>query len=263
MKIGLAQMPVELTAGDSAKSLANSFEWLVACGESLSAHLDLLILPEAFAMSFRPERVHDLAWEEVRRAIRCLCHGPQAFTRSVIGGAFGEWHGQAQNLAFLAYDDLEPSAIPYAKRRLFPFGTEASLLNAGDSRVMWSLTDQSGEEWAISPKICYDLRFPELFTDDHRDGIDLHAVIAQWPAVRQHHWESLLIARAIENQSFVVGVNVVGENEIGCYSGGSMVVNHQGEVIVHAGDEPSIALVEISKEDLDLWRSDFPAWRDR
>jgi predicted amidohydrolase len=123
------------------------------------------------------------------------------------------------------------------------------------------------------PATCYDLRFPELFRDGLRAGAEVIALGACWPSVRHAHWRALLIARAIENQCFVLGVNRVGDDpaQIGAgvgqvaglrYLGGSLVVSPMGDVLGELGADEGVLSVEIHAQSVRDWRSKFRAWKD-
>jgi omega-amidase len=114
----------------------------------------------------------------------------------------------------------------------------------------------------ICPTICYDLRFPELFRLGMLRGAELFTCIANWPQVRQEHWRALLVARAIENQAFVLGVNRTGADPHLQYAGGSIALGPKGEVLGELGDEEAVLTVNIDPKDLHAWRRMFPALSD-
>jgi predicted amidohydrolase len=121
--------------------------------------------------------------------------------------------------------------------------------------------------------ICYDLRFPELFRAALARGAEVIALGACWPSVRQAHWRALLIARAIENQCAVLGVNRVGDDPpkttlgVGLtpglhYTGGTIAVNAKGEVLGELGDREGVLSVPLDIAAVREWRERFPAWKD-
>lgn len=148
----------------------------------------------------------------------------------------------------------------YAK--IHPFPTERDRFEGGTDVVQY--------EWAglrVCPAICYDLRFPELFRIGLARGAEMFALGACWPEVRQHHWRALLIARAIENQAFVLGCNRVGVEpgvlgQAITYSGGSIVVSPKGDVLGELADAEGVLSVPIDAEQVHAWRRTFRAWRD-
>ncbi|MYE52740.1 MAG: hypothetical protein F4X81_14865, partial [Gammaproteobacteria bacterium] len=108
---------------------------------------------------------------------------------------------------------------------------------------------------------CYDLRFPVWLRN--RGDYDLLLFAANWPQARQLAWHALLRARAIENQSFVAGVNVLGEDGNGVrYVGGSAIYDPEGDALLEAGERCGIFTTTLEKIALDAYRTEFPAWRD-
>lgn len=156
----------------------------------------------------------------------------------------------------------------YAKIHPFSLGQEHTAFEGG-SRVMTYGWGDDAARLTVCPAICYDLRFPELFRKGLDLGAEAYALGACWPKGRQHHWRALLIARAIENQAFVLGVNRVGTDPNGAfgggleYVGGSIVVGPTGEVVGELGAAEGVLSVEIDPGAVRRWREKFPAWRDR
>ncbi|MHC4422381.1 MAG: nitrilase-related carbon-nitrogen hydrolase, partial [Planctomycetota bacterium] len=115
---------------------------------------------------------------------------------------------------------------------------------------------------AVCPLICYDLRFPELWRVAAVSGAEVFTIGASWPEPRQAHWRALLIARAIENQAYVVAVNRVGRDPSHRYAGGSMIIGPGGDIIAEAGPAPAVLTADLDLEALRRWREEFPALRD-
>lgn len=145
----------------------------------------------------------------------------------------------------------------YQKVHPFSYGREADYFTGGDHLC---IADCDGA--IVSPLICYDLRFPELFRLAALAGAEVLTIGANWPSERQHHWRSLLIARAIENQAYLVAVNRVGSDPRLSYLGGSMIVSPTGEVLAEAKDVPTVLQAEIDLDSLRDWRRRFPALKD-
>ncbi|MCX7705477.1 MAG: carbon-nitrogen family hydrolase [bacterium] len=114
----------------------------------------------------------------------------------------------------------------------------------------------------ITPFICYDLRFAPLFWVS-AEKTDIFIVIANWPETRKHHWKSLLVARAIENQAFVVGVNRIGISPKEKYNGDSCVLDPWGMMVFDCGSGEGAFIVEINIEKVKDIRENFPFLRDR
>jgi predicted amidohydrolase len=145
----------------------------------------------------------------------------------------------------------------YDKRHLFRMADEHHHYEAGHERVVFEWRG-----WRILPLVCYDLRFPVW--SRNRNDYDLALYVANWPAPRSLHWQSLLVARAIENQAYVVGCNRVGTDGNGHhYRGDSRVVNPQGEIIATAEPHQATRIdAELSLTALQEYREKFPAWQD-
>ena len=116
--------------------------------------------------------------------------------------------------------------------------------------------------FTVSPFICYDLRFPEHFRKATRAGAQLITVIASWPVARIGHWITLLQARAVENQAYVVGVNRTGDEPDFSYCGRSIVVDPHGQVVFDAGEEEGVGHVTLDPKLPATWREEFPAYHD-
>lgn len=111
--------------------------------------------------------------------------------------------------------------------------------------------------------ICYDLRFPELFSAYAASGVQAVFVPAAWPAARLRHWELFIQARAAENQMYVIGVNTTGKNPVDTYAGASMTADPQGTIISRAGDAEQLLFSDIDPSAADSARASFPVRNDR
>ena len=155
----------------------------------------------------------------------------------------------------------------YDKRHLFAYGEEDRHYHAGNKRLIASV-----KGWKINLQICYDLRFPVWARQQLKESadsgeeiteFDLLIYVANWPERRNHAWKTLLGARAIENQSYVIGVNRVGNDGHQIYhSGDSMVIDPLGEVLYHRAHDEAIFTITLEKERLSAIRTKFPFWKD-
>ena len=146
----------------------------------------------------------------------------------------------------------------YAKIHPFSYGGEDEHFAPGERTLTLDV-----EGVRLTPLVCYDLRFADLFWDLARET-DAYLVVANWPAARRDHWRALLDARAIENQAYVVGVNRVGEGGNGLsYAGDSRVVAPDGEVLVGAAREETLLLADLDPGAVRGTRDAYPFLRDR
>ncbi len=160
----------------------------------------------------------------------------------------------------------------YDKRHLFAYANEQNHYTAGEKRLIASV-----KGWKINLQVCYDLRFPvwarqapspalhriQNKRESNTLEYDILINVANWPERRNYAWQTLLQARAIENQCYVIGVNRVGTdgNNI-CYSGNSMVIDPLGDVLYHKSDEEDIFTITLDKTHLNTVREKFPFWKD-
>jgi predicted amidohydrolase len=163
----------------------------------------------------------------------------------------------AANAVVIAHPDGSLGPV-YEKVHPFGFTDEPHHFAAGERIVI----DHVGP-FTVSPSVCYDLRFPELHRVAVDHGADLLVVVANWPRERAMHWRALVIARAIENQAFVVAVNRTGSDPTFHFDGGSLIVSPTGDVLAEGNAEPGACRAELSHEDLRSWRHRFPALADR
>jgi len=222
----------------------------------------LVILPELFSVGIVAEALDDVRAEKIQAEDRAWLAAQARETRSWVMGstlsaALDAVTGKRANLSVL-FDPQGTCALEYAKIHPFSLGGEDRHFSGGAGVQVHAVGG-----FTVQPAVCYDLRFPELFRAGMRQGADLMTVQANWPESRQEHWEVLLRARAIENQSFVAGVNCTGTQHGTRYVGGSRVVSPKGEVIAQAGPEDGVLSADISADHVKAWRKVFPVLRDR
>jgi len=220
----------------------------------------LVILPEMFSTGFsmRPEAVAEtmegpsVQWMRAQAASR----------RTILTGSLAIAEGGAYfNRAIWMLPNGQMGW--YDKRHLFAYAGEGDHYTAGDRRLVASVNG-----WRVLLQVCYDLRFPvwarQQAQEDGSAEYDLLLYVANWPQRRSHAWKTLLTARAIENQCFVIGVNRVGADGNGIHhSGDSMVVDPLGEALFHQADTECVHNFELDKEVLQAVREKFPFLRDR
>jgi omega-amidase len=206
--------------------------------EGLIQHIndstDLIILSEMFTTGFTMKPKQFAEAIENNATLDWLKKIASQKNCAITGSAPIEENGNYFNRLFFVKANGEVNT--YDKRHLFRMGNEHTHYTAGEKRLVVTLND-----WKICPQICYDLRFPVWSRNRFQINSETKAVtaeydillyVANWPEVRRYPWRQLLIARAIENQCYVIGVNRVGEDGNGiAHSGDSLVINPRGEII--------------------------------
>jgi len=146
----------------------------------------------------------------------------------------------------------------YNKNHVFTYNNEDKSYSTGNDLLIFKLKD-----FNICPFICYDLRFPEIFRIAVDKGANVFIILANWPNPRKDHWITLLKARAIENQAYVIGINRVGSSPTLSFFGNSMILSPKGQIIGRLGNKEEILIGEINIDSLNEWRNSFYSLGDR
>ncbi len=226
--------------------------------DGITVHTELVILPEMFSTGFsmRPDILAErmdgptVGWMRTMAARKKVI-----LTGSVIiedeGKYFNRLIWMLPNGQYGCYD----------KRHSFAYAGENEHYSPGHKRLVASV-----KGWKILLLVCYDLRFPVWSRQAAQDGLpeyDLAIYVANWPQRRSLAWKTLLQARAIENQAYVIGVNRVGNdgNNI-AHSGDSMIIGPLGEILYHEADKEDVCTLSLQKDRLETTRQHFPFWKD-
>ena len=223
-----------------------------------SRHVDLIVLPEMFSTGFNMQP--ELASETMDGATVAWMRAQAAATGAVICGSLAMQTNTGFVNRFL-WMRPDGSFEHYDKRHLFRMSGEHEHYAAGRDRLIVELSG-----WRFCPLVCYDLRVPVFSRNGAGAGTldyDVLLYVANWPAPRQYAWETLLAARAIENLSYVVGVNRVGNDGNGfAFDGGTCAIGPAGEQLLLARAQTGVHEVLLSAAMLQPHRERFPAWRD-
>jgi predicted amidohydrolase len=214
---------------------------------------DLIVLPEMFSTGFSMNS-KALAETMDGNTVMWLKEKAAAHNASVCCSLIIEDAGAYYNRFIVAKPDGE--LVKYDKRHLFRMSTENENYKAGEDRLTFTTAGAT-----IFPQVCYDLRFPVFSRNDL--GFDVLLYVANWPAARRQHWNTLLRARAIENQCYAVGLNRLGRdgNNVD-YSGDSAVIDFNGVTMLSLDSKDTVTTVEIDVALLEEYRRQFPAWKD-
>lgn len=234
---------------DAAANLGMFSELL----DQVPAHAELVLLPEMFSTGFtmasaevaQSMQGETVSWlrEQAIRLNKTVCasvvivDADRYFNRFICTSPDG-------------------TLVSYDKRHLFRMAGEHEFYSAGLTRVAFNING-----WRVLASVCYDLRFPVWLRN--QNDYDLLVCVANWPAARQVTWNTLLRARAIENQAFVAGVNIVGTDGNGVeYLGGSGIYAPDGEILVEQVGQADIITRTIEPATLTSLRETFPVWQD-
>ncbi len=247
LRISLVQ--ADIVWEDTSANLAH-FEQLLT---TLPA-TDVVLLPEMFSTAFS-SNAQQLAEPTNGATMQAVRRWAAMYDCAFFGSFIAEENGHYYNRGFF----VEPNGKTtfYDKRHLF-LGGEAACFTAGKEQTVVSYLG-----WNLALAICYDLRFP-VWLRNNQLRYDALLVVAEWPSNRQHIFENLLMARAIENQAYVCACNRVGhDNNFLQYTGGSQVIDYKGRIIERLPDlQESIKTIVLTKEPMQKMRQKLPMWQD-
>lgn len=248
LHITLIQTPLHWQNPQANRAMLEEKIW------QITETTDLIVLPEMFTTGFTMEAS---AWAEPMNltTFKWLRQQAEQTGAMLIGSYIIEANGQYFNRLIAMKPD--GSYQHYDKRHLFRMANEHEIYTAGKTQI---ICEWKG--WRVMPLVCYDLRFP-VWSRNKMLDYDLLLYVANWPAPRAHAWKSLLMARAIENLSYVIGVNRTGEDGKGLlYAGDSTAIDFKGDYLIQCAEAETLASATLSKDNLHEYRAKFPAYKD-
>ena len=224
--------------------------------KKLSGKSDLAVLPEMFSTGFSTQTI-ELAETNDGTTVKTIHRWAKEYGLAICGSFLAKDDaGRIFNRGFF----IEPEGKEwfYDKRHLFRMGFENQHFSAGDQRLIIPY-----KEWNIRLIICYDLRFP-VWIRNRKNEYDVLVCPANWPLARAKVWQTLLLARALENQCYVCGVNRIGKDgQDNDHHGDSVLIDFKGNLMLESVvNEESVITGVLRKDLLDDFREKFPAWMD-
>lgn len=220
---------------------------------------DLLVLPEMFTTGFSWPPVDPT--KGANTTVQWMQSWADRLSCAVVGSVgCHDQEGSPRNRCWFVPPTAEGSPAYYDKRHLFSLAGEHHHFKAGEKRI-----EVKFRGWRILLQVCYDLRFPVFTRNDRETPYDLALYVANWPETRSSAWRTLLQARAIENQCFVVGINRAGTDGNGHrYAGDSLIADFAGSLLADTGSDglPKTLQAAISHEDLQAFRTKLPFLKD-
>lgn len=214
---------------------------------------DILLLPEMYTTGFIV-KPNGLAKEELEKQAKWQAEASVKYKTAIIGSLIIPENGMFYNRLYFTSPDGQVKS--YNKRHLFRMSGENEYYQTGNERVLF---DYNGIK--IMPQVCYDLRFPVWA----RNNLGYHILVysANWPDSRNVAWETLLRARAIENQCYTIGINRIGtDTENIHYEGNSQAYGPKGEILIQMDNKERYTEIQLSITELLEFRNKFPAYLD-
>lgn len=219
---------------------------------------DLLVIPEMWNTGYALEQIHELAdrdGERTKQLLSVFCSNNNV---NVLAGSIADKRGEQVYNTIYYFDRNGEVTAEYSKIHLFRLMEEELYLASGDHLGQLQI-----DGIPAGMMICYDIRFPELSRKLALGGAKVLFVPAEWPHPRLMHWRTLLIARAIENQMYVVSCNRVGTSGTTEFFGHSMIIDPWGEVIAEGDETEQLISSTIDLSLVDQVRTKIPVFEDR
>ncbi|MDM5296894.1 carbon-nitrogen family hydrolase [Bacillus pumilus] len=256
MKIALVQMDVAIGNPDENFKKAEAF-----LEEAMRQQPDLIILPEMWNTGYALEQAEQLADVNGERTKQLFSSFARKHHVYLIAGSILNQRTENKDITNTMYvfNRQGELVLTYDKIHLFRLMDEHTYLTAGHQLGLFDYH----EHVTIGAMICYDLRFPQLSRTLVNKGAKVLVNTAQWPTARVDHWRSLLIARAIENQAFMIAVNRTGTSKDTEFPGHSMVIDPLGRILLETNNDEDIYYAEIDLQLVDEVRKQIPVMTDQ
>ncbi|WP_156290096.1 carbon-nitrogen family hydrolase [Oceanobacillus salinisoli] len=221
---------------------------------------DIIVLPEMWTTAYTLPELDGLADIDGEPTTSFLRELAKTYQINIIGGSIANKKDGRFYNSSIVLDRKGDMVYTYDKIHLVPMLNEPKYLAGGTNKA--AVFELDGVKMGLI--ICYDLRFPELARSLALEGAQILYVVAEWPTARKEHWKALQIARAIENQFYVVSSNRVGSYNGEDFAGTSMVVNPWGEVLQIGSETREETIIEsLSLESVPKIRRDVPIFKSR
>ncbi|PLS02807.1 carbon-nitrogen hydrolase [Neobacillus cucumis] len=255
MKIKVSCLQMDIAFGDPVRNY-QSAEKLIE--KAMEKHPDILVLPELWTTGYDLTRLDEIADQHAMQTITFLQAAAKKHKVHFVGGSVANRGEKGVSNTLLIITKEGEVIHQYDKLHLFKLMDEHLFLEAGSKKGLFQVEDH-----LFAGVICYDIRFPEWIRAHTSEGAVALFVVAEWPAARLQHWRTLLIARAIENQCYVIACNRSGSDPNNQFAGHSLIIDPWGEIIAEAGEQEDILSAEINLELVKEIRKQIPIFEDR
>jgi omega-amidase len=226
--------------------------------QAVEKEANIIVLPEMWATGYALDKISELADYEGKDLQQFLSGLSKQYKIQIVGGSIAEKRADGVYNTSYTFSESGELINTYRKIHLFQLMDEHIYLKPGNEATVYPINGIP-----VSTIICYDLRFPELTRRLALEGAQILFVPAEWPHPRLSHWRTLLIARAIENQMFVISCNRVGVAGSTEFFGNSMVIDPWGNVLLECDDTEGVFTVDIDLSTVAEVRKQIPIFSDR
>nr|WP_319799485.1 carbon-nitrogen family hydrolase [Jeotgalibacillus aurantiacus] len=253
--INIAIFQMDIAFGNPEKNYEKVNEWMKKINPD---ETDTIVLPELWTTGYDLTRLDEISDKDGKRTTAFLQNLAKSYRVNIIGGSYAKQTDEGIFNTMVVVDKEGVIIHEYSKLHLFKLMNEHHFLQPGNDEPGFIMDNTH-----FAGFICYDIRFPEWIRKPVLSGAKVIVVSAEWPAPRIDHWLTLLKARAIENQSYVVACNRVGSDHENVFGGRSIVIDPWGKEIVTGSDQEDILYARIDLEVSQEVRNRIPVFEDR
>jgi omega-amidase len=257
MGLRVACLQIDIQFGnpdENYKNVSDEFQRLF----EKETNIDVVVLPELWTTGYDLTRLDEIADDKGINAQKFLSSLAQEYKTNIVGGSIAKKSEENVTNTLYSFDRNGGLLGEYSKVHLFKLMDEHHYLSAGDTSGAVTI-----EGVPSAAFICYDIRFPEWLRTHTAGGAEVLYVVAEWPLARVGHWRTLLQARAIENQCYIVACNRSGSDPDNEFAGHSMIIDPWGDVTAEAGEGTDVITAELDLEKVKQVRNQIPIFQDR
>jgi len=255
MSLTIACIQLDIAFGDPKKNKGNV---QLEIENLLEKKPDIIVLPELWTTGYDLTRLEEIADSNGTDTKKFISELSQRYSVSIVAGSVAKKTESGVTNTMYVCNRQGQIVSEYSKLHLFRLMDEHLYLQPGEAEGMFVL-----EDTVCAGFICYDIRFPEWLRLHACKGAEIMFVVAEWPLPRLHHWRTLLQARAIENQCYVIACNRAGKDPNNTFAGHSMIIDPWGEIICEADKGPGTIIAQIDLDQVKEVRNRIPVFSDR
>lgn len=253
----IALIQTDIVLGDPKKNRV-AMEKKMEAAVMSETKPDLIVLPEMWNTGYALHQIEEIADPEGRETREWVSAFAVKHQVHVVAGSIAEKRGDRLYNTMLIFDRDGREIASYSKIHLFGLMNEDKHLASGNRTAVFEL-----DGIKAGASICYDIRFPELARTLALNGIQMLFVPAEWPHPRLHHWRTLLTARAIENQMYVIACNRTGSDGGDVFFGHSLIIDPWGEIVAEGGEGEEVVTGSVDLNLVRRVRERIPVFTDR
>ncbi|WP_433957662.1 carbon-nitrogen family hydrolase [Cytobacillus horneckiae] len=257
MKMKVACLQMDISFGKPSENYKAVEDFIHEVCQS-EAKPDIIVLPEMWTTGYDLTNLNHSADHEGIETVEFLKQLALKYHVHIVGGSVATKANEQLLNTMISVDKKGTHVQNYGKLHLFKLMDEHKYLAAGSEKGSFIL---DGEK--LAGVICYDIRFPEWIRAHVLEGAKAVFVVAEWPSQRLDHWRTLLQARAIENQCFIIACNRVGSDPNNDFAGHSMIIDPWGKILAEGGDRKESVEAVIDLSEVDKVREIIPIFSDR